>query len=268
MTLLPPVRAQLLDAAERRSKAGRQTEPKRGRPWRRPLRVAGIVIFLALAGGSAAAAAGLWQPVLGRPELDNTPQGVSEAPIPRNARDMLGVLRRPQSAADRGSATRALLRHAGSESSGVRLDSVRLVTLSNGSKVAVFSEEKSVDPASGSTEIAEPVCILLAHGGACASIADIRARGLVVFLGRQLLGLVPDGVASVALDYSDGNVLREDVHDNIYTLLDALPSISPPDPGDTHPSASSTPRPLADGMPTSVRWLDGNGHTISSHDIG
>jgi hypothetical protein len=111
-----------LVAAAVRPRVSRWTPPKR-------LLVALAALIVAV---PAVAATQPWQSILGRPALHDTPRGTSKTPVPANALALLAVLRRPQNAQDRGPTARALLRHVGQQFAGVRLSSVRLVTVSGG----------------------------------------------------------------------------------------------------------------------------------------
>jgi hypothetical protein len=245
MTILPEVRAIVLAAAERRARPAR-------RWWRRPIGIAALGCGTALATGTALAVTNVWNPVLGRPELHDTPANVSDRPVPPGTVSTLGVLRRPQTSADRGPAAQALLRHAGVESAGVRPNSVRLVTPSDGPQIVIYSQEKTIDPNTGATEMTEPVCVLLRGGGTCATLETIASKGLLMTAGPRLLGVVPNGVATVNLEYSGSVTRSAAVTDNIYTL-DNAPQI-------TRDGAGSNEPPVTLGKrPSSIRWLNASG---------
>src|SRR5260370_114224 len=56
-----------------------------------------------------------WNPTLGRPKLHDRPHGTSTTPVPPDVLSIFAVLRRPQTAADRGPIARKLLRYVGLE---------------------------------------------------------------------------------------------------------------------------------------------------------
>jgi hypothetical protein len=218
------------------------------------------VLALAVA-GPAVAITQPWRPILGRPALHDTPLSTSNTPVPRDATAILGVLRRPQSTYDRSPTTEKLLRGAGQEFAGVRLPSVRLVTLARGHDALVISAASVGLPAEGETDIADPLCLEWSDGGTCGSLSTLQTHGIVVSGGPQVLGLVPDGVATVALNFAGGKTLSAAVHDNTFYLASA-PT--------TRPAARRSP--VVDGhhlepplMTTrfTVQWLD-----KTSRDIG
>ncbi|MDO9353652.1 MAG: hypothetical protein Q7T55_08150 [Solirubrobacteraceae bacterium] len=138
MSLLPGLEAELLGAARRTDPSSapvRARPPRRGRHHRR-FGLYSVVAFLALSGG-AYAARGLWQPVLGN-DVTGRPAASYDAP-PREQLDVLGVLRRPQTDADRGIASSAALRGFRPADGDVRTGWVRrLTTLANGSAVVLI----------------------------------------------------------------------------------------------------------------------------------
>jgi hypothetical protein len=249
MTILPEVRASVVAAAERRARPAR-------RWWRRPIRIGALGCGAVLATGSALAATDVWNPVLGRPELHDTPASVSDSPVPPSTVATLGVLRRPQTSADRAPAALALLRHAGVESAGVRPASVRLITLSDGRRVVIYSQQKTVNPSTGATEMTEPVCVLFPGGGTCATLDTIGARGMLMTAGPRILGVVPDGVATVVLEYPGGDTRNATVSDNIYTLDDA------PLVARNSPPGSGLPPMTVGERPSSIHWLNEHGTIV------
>lgn len=143
MSLLPGLEAELLGAAERTHPAAPAAAMGSSRTDGRPRRLRGHgrmglfgVIGLLVFSGGAYAARGLWQPVLGTPETGR-PTATSDAP-PRRQLELLGVLRRPQTDADRGADTLAALKTFRPREGSIRLEWIRRVaTLPNGS-VAVL----------------------------------------------------------------------------------------------------------------------------------
>jgi hypothetical protein len=228
--------------------------------WRAPRRsIVATVLVLAVA-GPAVAITRPWPPILGRPALHDTPLSTSNTAVPRDAAAILGVLRRPQTAYDRGPTTDKLLRGVGQEFAGVRLPSVRLVTLARGHDALVISATGVGLPARGEIDIADPLCLEWSDGGTCGSLSSLRAHGIIVAGGPRVLGLVPDGVATVALSFASGRTLSAAVHDNTFYLTTA-PT--------TRPAASRSPvidghhlQPPLTTTRFTVQWLDSTGHDI------
>jgi hypothetical protein len=101
----------------------------------------------------------------------------------------------------------------------------------------------------------EPVCVLLPGGGTCATLDTIATRGLLMTAGPRLLGVVPDGVARVNIEYPGGVTRSAAVTDNIYTL-DNAPQV-------TRDSAGSNEPPVTPGeMPFSIHWLSEDGTIV------
>src|SRR3954452_25447051 len=81
--------------------------PRRGRRRRRT-RAALIALVPLLAAGTALAATGAWEPILGNDQAGHPTR--SRSALPADLTAALGVLRRPQVAADRGPDVEATLR--------------------------------------------------------------------------------------------------------------------------------------------------------------
>lgn len=95
------------------------------------------------------------------------------------------------------------------------------LTLSDGER---FVAARRSDPRLGSGDL---ICGLTvakdggSHGG-CTSIADFNERGIASVSGSasdvQLVGLVPDGVATVTVSFADGTSQSLGVQSNAYAL--------------------------------------------------
>lgn len=216
-----------------------------------------------------------WQPVLGRGH--DQPTGTSLTPVPSDATSILGVLRRPQTPQDRSPTALRLLRGVGQEFAGVRLDSVRLITLTPGHHALVMSSQSvGHEPGLEVKGIGNPVCVVFSFGGTCGDAHDLRAHGIVMSMGLGVLGLVPDGVARVVLSFAGGKTATAEVHDNAFSITDAatttrtLPAPAAPTRRPRRPLVSGSP--AADGpgpigsvvmtAPFTVKWLNPDGQVI------
>jgi hypothetical protein len=227
--------AQLL-AAERTLVTDGRAAARRRR-WTTPRTAAVAIAGLAIA-ASAVAATTPWHPILGRPEVHDAPAGTSSSPVPTDANAQLAVLRRPQTDRDRGPITEKLLRSIGQQFQGVRLGSVRLVTLSPGHHALVLSAE-GVGQLPGVTKgTSNPVCFVSNVGSSCGGARSLLTGGIVMTAGPSVRGLVPDGVAKVVLRFAGGQTVGVDVHDNVFSISRT-------------PTAGFT-----------VQWLDTNGSPI------
>ena len=207
--------AQLLAAERTLVTDARAAAPRRG--WTTPRTLAVAVVGLAIA-ASAVAATTPWHPILGRPEVHDAPAGTSDSPVPTDANAQLAVLRRRQTDRDRGPITQKLLRSIGQQFQGVRLGSVRLVTLSPGHHALVLSAEGIGQLPGVTNGTSNPVCLVSNVSSACGSARSLLAGGIVITAGPNVRGLVPDGVAKVALRSTGGQTDGVDVHDNVFSI--------------------------------------------------
>jgi hypothetical protein len=206
--------------------------PRRRRPSRRGL-ISVAVAFAAAA--TTLAATHPWSPAVGTKRFHEPPVSISRSAPPARELALLGVLRRPQTAADRGPATRTALRFVGPKGNrGVRLDYVR--ALGGGAATLIpVRTARLTTPA-----VPDALCVFYADpaasGGArfCWSLGDLvagRARGEI---GTHLFGLVPDVVATVKVTFDDGTTASVPAADNFFDL--------------------SAPRPVR-----KIAWLDALG---------
>lgn len=258
-SFLDRLEAQLVAAEHAlvRTAAARRA-PRRWWASRRNVLVAIAALAVAV---PAVAATEPWQPILGRPALHDTPHGTSKTPVPPDALAALGVLRRPQNDEDRGPVARALLRYVGQQFGGVRLASVRLVTMSPGHHALVLSAVSVGRAASkGRAGVGDPVCLVFSAGGLCGPPSALRATGITMTGGPTVRGLVPDGVATVTLRFGHGPTRSAAVHDNVFWLTGAPTThrTVPAPPG----SGRRRTAPLVMTRAFTVRWLDRHGRVI------
>ena len=258
--VLPELSDDLAAAAERLA----LTPPSRrqGRRRRRARFVALGTAAIVGIGGVATAATGLWSPQIG--DGSDTPSIARDAP-PQAQLDALGVLRRPQTAADRGENSEYTLRFFG-YLRGVRLDYVRLLGTEAGGAgyVLVPAASEGASDAARLRELKaqhdgrvapvpskDPLCLFARDPGGggggvkCASLQQVLDGRAVI--GRSpaggpltQFGLVADNVAQVrAGDGATAPVV--DVRDNFFEIT----------------------RPIAKGSePPALYFLDSDGHEI------
>ncbi|MDA0184172.1 hypothetical protein OJ997_27935 [Solirubrobacter phytolaccae] len=217
---------------------------------RRRRRLATIALTGTLAfGGVAAAAAPLWQPLLGDDQRGNPT--TDRSAVPADQLEAIGALRRPQTPGDRAEATRyALTQLPAHRVAGVRLDGVRAITPPD------TDVELILIPAQAASEIRDALCLFVADeadGGAmsCFATSDVLEGGATLqtagpasaapsapelrptktitpsdrittsdaFTGKNpeaglmdFYGLVPDGVSRVRIDSVDATVRENAFH--------------------------------------------------------
>ncbi len=235
----------------------------RGRRGRRARFVALGTAAIVGVGGVATAATGLWNPQIG--DGSDTPSIARDAP-PQAQLDALGVLRRPQTAADRGENSEYTLKYFGSLR-GVRLDYVRLLGTEAGGAGYVLVPAASEGASSAAARLRElkaqhdgqtppapqtnPLCLFArdpsgSGGGVkCVSLQQVLDGRAV--MGRSpargpltQFGLVADNVAQVRS--GDGPTARVvDVRDNFFEIT----------------------TPVAEGSePSALHFLDADGREV------
>jgi hypothetical protein len=237
--------------------AEQRLAPRRARRrWaRKSIVIPAMIVATAV---PALAATQPWNPTLGRPKLHDRPHGTSTTPVPTNVLSIFAVLRRPQTAADRGPLARKLLRNVGQQFYGVRPDSVRLVTLDPGHHLLVTSSRR-VGPSPGvGPDLKDPLCMVLSATVSCTDYQRAVTQGVTLSGGSTLYGLVPDGVERVEFDFGTRGRKTAIVHDNGWILKDA-PLV--PDRGGTAPDGRPLP-PSRTTAPVQTHWLDKDGHDI------
>jgi hypothetical protein len=217
----------------------RRLHGRRRRRWaRRGALTAGVVV---LVGAPALAATGVWRPQIGDGN-GPAPKITTQGP-PADQLAMFGVLRRPQTAADRSSASRAALRLLrGTSVEGVRTGSIRLLARSSRDAglvlvpVARYTPEKPALPADAPPElrkaldrpaIDDALCVFQLErdpdagaGVVCWSTRDIRSGRAWQALGHRKFWLVSDGVAFIRTEYPGRKPVVTPVHDNTAVLTE------------------------------------------------
>jgi hypothetical protein len=164
---------------------------------------------------AAAATVGGWNPFddPGRGPRNPAPT-VSQGPIDPGLVQTLGVLRRPQSGADRGAATsRAARAFRGDAFRGAQLQGVRLLDAERGIVLVPF-ERTDAPPGAGAVpgfdadRFGDVACVFERSGDGfsgigCHTAEKIRAGFAVSSGSGRVTGLVPDGVARVRLIRGD-----------------------------------------------------------------
>ena len=222
--------------------------PRRRSSGRRRLGLAAIAVVLVA--GPASAAVQPWNIVFGRADVGDTPSAPATTPVPADEASVLGLLRREQTDADRGARAQRLVRDVGVEFRGVRADSVRVATAGSRT-VAVLSAERVGDPAGrDGGGLQQVVCFTDGETGTCGDAKTLMAGKLTSYGGPQVLGLVPDGVATVVLRYAGGAKVSATVGDNLFSASGA-------------PTTAATgASPAASQTPSGVDWLDAQGRRV------
>lgn len=217
---LDDLQSRLVDASRELSRARRRRARRRGACC-----AALIVLFTP----PALAATGVWRPQLGDGKTPAPKISADSPPVEQLA--LLGVLRRAQTEADRGVASRYALRFVGAGSiTGVRTDSIRLLAQSSQDRgVVLVPVERYERRLPGElpedlrrrveVTIDDALCIYQLDvdgaGAACYSTADVKAGRAWMMLGHRSMWVVPDGVASVRTEYADHAPITAPAKDNI-----------------------------------------------------
>lgn len=179
-------------------------------------------------GGGAVASQSLWAPLVGW-EDGNRPS-LSREPAPAAQGALFGILRRDQTAGDRGAAARAALATMSGRYAGVKVSAVRVVPDGRGassvlvpvSTVRGATASPSAKSASTATTRGDALCLHAIYDGSggpggrgCFSTAEIGAGAGVLPAGNTVRGVVPDGVARVRLSGKRGPV-DAPVRDNVF----------------------------------------------------
>lgn len=215
MIQLPQLQESLLLANDRLVDRAR----RRARRFRLGLMTSAAVVSV---GGAAVAGTALWGPVLGF-EDGNRPS-VSSTPAPSSQLAVLGVLRRDQTAADRGPVAREALATLSRQYVGVRVGSVRLLHESPDGAALVLVPVAELRPViGGGASGRDDVCIYTRRaatnaGTRCFTTDEVRGGRAIGTVGPLAWGVVPDGVARVVVHTrgGDGTTVRP-VASNAFT---------------------------------------------------
>jgi len=101
------------------------------------------------------------------------------------------------------------------------------------------------------------VCLAVPHGGFCGDAQSLRT-GLLGTFGPSVVGLVPDGVATVELTFAGGRTRRAEIRDNFF-WIDEAPTTERTVPG---PDGQTT-APMTMTAEFTTRWLDADGQSIA-----
>jgi hypothetical protein len=261
-TSLPELEQMLVATASSRVKESTAADGSLARALRaRPSRIVAVGLACLAFGGTAMAASGVWNPLVGS---SNDPATISNTPVPEELTAAIGVMGRDQTDQDRSTEVEATL-DGGEVPDGVRLDSVRfLAPAENGEATILLSGEK----ASIYETEEEPVCVIRPFGGesrAASLCFDLpmlmadHARAMFVDVAANSateIGVVPDGVASVTAEFGSAPDRTVSVANNYWELdlggpelsnangesgvqqtvwRDADGNVVPQQPGDGHP---------------------------------
>lgn len=219
---LPELESMLTLAAARRARESKAGGGRRV-AGARISHVAAVGLVCLAFGGTAMAASGVWDPIIGSP---SDPVTLSDTPVPAALIAQLGVLRRDQTPQDRSAAVEATLK-GGELPDGVRLDSVRyLAPGPNGEATILLSGLKA---APYETED-EPLCVARPFPGIgraaslCFGLSMLmsdHARASQVDVASDTgtaYGLVPDGVATVTAKFGSAPDVTVPVADNYWEI--------------------------------------------------
>lgn len=215
----------------------------------------------------AVAATQAWEPLLGKPSIDGSSPRAASDGIPDEQRRMLSVLRQTQTENDHSAATLGLLEPLAPTTDGVRLQGVRLLTAGVADvPVALIPVAQLFKrlPDQGLELLAkDALCLTDKSNVVCATSDQVKAGGLTGFEENYFYGVVPDGVATVRVEFLDGRSKSLTVKDNFYgARFSPLPTI-PESRRFTlmlqrDPMTDTTPRAAA-----TITWLDSRGSAIS-----
>lgn len=248
MSFITRYERQLLDAAHRRRRRG---------PGVRTLLVAAVAGLAVTS--SALAATGVWRPWADE-EGERRPTVTADAP-PERQLDLLGVLRRDQTQADRSAAEEGVLRYLGKGVTGVRSDFIRRLGPGGAVLVPVAGYNQQPPDLPQAPDALkrmfapgrDGLCVFVGEpngdggGFECLSTAQVSTGYLPPSLGPRMYGLVPDEVVRVNIRLEGGASVTAPVRDNFFSV-----SVSR-NPADPAPVAAA---------PRELRWLDPSGRVL------
>jgi hypothetical protein len=154
---------QLIAAAERLF-AAPVAAPVAPRARLRSRRAALATCAAALLGGTALAATHPWSPELGTPQFREPPPTASADAPPHSQLEVLGVLRRAPTAADRGPEVRAALRYlSGISTHGIRTDYIRRLDAGASGGPVTLVPVAQWRPAAGEAAKRDALCVFAAE---------------------------------------------------------------------------------------------------------
>jgi hypothetical protein len=243
--LLPDVRDSIASAIDRRvSLAGKAPQVRRPR-LSGSRRTALVLTAGVLATGTALAATAPWSPIVGNDQQGHPTTSV--AALPADELSALGVLRRPQTDADRSPAIASMLKVLSANvDNGVHLDGIRLLESQPDGFSVLVPIDRDVTNApgyGGPPQVADNVlCLFIAtpptsagttdatatvYGQKCGTVTDLEAGRILMggqYDGRLTLnGLVPDGVSSIQVPLRNGTTITAPVSDNAFHIDTAAP---------------------------------------------
>lgn len=228
-------------AAARRELGAASTRPAPPNNSRPTARALALVTAALAVSGTALTATRPWEPILGDPSHPTTQSSSSP---PGAQLQMLGVLRRAPTAADRDLATQATFTYIGPGSKNVRAQFIRrLASSAPGRAVVLVPAERFALP--DGVAVNDALCVFYSErdsdggGKACFDTAQIRAGTATASLGHDVYGLVPDGVSSVSAFFETGPAVTGAVHDNFFVVR--------------------SPGGNGDQLPKAISWQDVNG---------
>jgi hypothetical protein len=191
---------------------------------RRRRRLAASVVLFGVDATPALAATHPWSPSVGDDVRGHGTTTTALPPAPQIQR--LGVLRREQTATDRGPLAEHALAFLDARYQGVETASVRVLRGSGPAAGAVVFPVQAVQrryPNGQQATTRDGICLFVPDsngdgGGTQCFGQDVLADQLPAEMGRTLCGLMPDGVAQVRITMYKGPGVTADVEDNFYAV--------------------------------------------------
>ena len=167
--------------------------------FRKPI---AIGVALLSVGGAGAAASSLWLSPSGNPLYGFNP-GLTESAPPAAQLSALSVLRRAQTASDRGPGVQAALTDVNNFTTGIRSNYVRVLGATSSGPV-VLVPVQTRNAAASQPAIQDALCLYypvsvpgLSNNVSCWSTAQVLAGQAFAGLAAHEFGVVPDGVNAV-----------------------------------------------------------------------
>lgn len=219
--------------------------------------VVGCALTLVVA--APVTASEFWNPDTSRPGNDE-PVSRSMEPVGAQATEVLGVLRRDQTAEDRNAGPQLKAVGMGNQADGIKLDAVR--ALPHGWALAPVDEVQV-----GPSKVArDQLCITNGSETGCSPASGAAAHGTAMSKVENrksvFVGVVPDGVVRVRFVGLHGGRGEASVESNFYlltvdTLAPPIMVAPPPESRDRTPiPGPQTP------APGDIQWLDETGAIV------